>query len=127
MGWLSDREFRTLDRKLDRLLYVMEAVLEKEKGMSQAMDDLATQVAANTTVEESAVTLINGLAGQLANAGTDPAKVQALQQSLKASADDLAAGSSYVQVVPGTSGLVIAVLHDLEVQRNPKYLIAPNA
>ena len=91
MGWLSDREFRTLDRKLDRLLYVMEAVLEKEKGMSQAMDDLATQVAANTTVEESAVTLINGLAGQLANAGTDPAKVQALQQSLKASADDLAA------------------------------------
>jgi len=43
------------------------------------------------------------------------------------SADDLPAGSSYVQVVPGTSGLVIAVLHDLEVQRNPKYLIAPNA
>ena len=91
MGWLSDREFRTLDRKLDRLLQMMETVREKEEGMSQAMDDLATQVAANTSVEESAVTLIKGLAGQFADAGTDPAKLQALQASLKASADDLAA------------------------------------
>lgn len=41
-------------------------------------------------------------------------------------ADDLPAGSTYVEVVPGTSGLVTAILHDLEVQRNPKYLIAPN-
>jgi len=91
MGWLSGREFRTLDRKLDRLLQMTEAILEKENGMSQALDDLATQVTANTTVEESAVTLIKGLAAQIAAAGTDPAKLQALQASLKASADDLAA------------------------------------
>jgi len=91
MGWLSGREFRTLDRKLDRLLQMTEAILEKENGMSQALDDLATQVTANTTVEESAVTLIKGLAAQIAAAGTDPAKLQSLQASLKASADDLAA------------------------------------
>jgi chromosome segregation ATPase len=91
MGWLSGREFRTLDRKMDRLLQMTEAILEKENGMSQALDDLATQVTANTTVEESAVTLIKGLAAQIAAAGTDPAKLQALQASLKASADDLAA------------------------------------
>ena len=91
MGWLSGREFRTLDRKLDRLLQMTEAILEKENGMSQSLDDLATQVTANTTVEESAVTLIKGLAAQIAAAGTDPAKLQALQSSLKASADDLAA------------------------------------
>lgn len=42
-------------------------------------------------------------------------------------ADDLAAGSAYVEVVPGTSGIVVAILHDLEVQRNPKSLRAPNA
>lgn len=42
-------------------------------------------------------------------------------------ADDLPAGSCYVEVVPGTSGIVVAILHDLEVQRNPKYLRAPNA
>ena len=91
MGWLSGQEFRTLDRKLDRILQLVEAVQKKENCMSQALDDLATQVAANTSVEESAVTLINGLAAQLAAAGTDPAKLQSLQASLKASADDLAA------------------------------------
>lgn len=42
-------------------------------------------------------------------------------------ADDLPAGSAYVSVTPGTSGIVTAILHDLEVQRNPKYLRAPNA
>ena len=42
-------------------------------------------------------------------------------------ADDLPAGSCYVEVTPGTSGIVTAILHDLEVQRNPKYLRAPNA
>ena len=42
-------------------------------------------------------------------------------------ADDLPAGSCYVEVTPGTSGIVVAILHDLEVQRNPKSLRAPNA
>ena len=56
-----------------------------------ALDDLTAQVAQNTSVEESAVTLINGLAAQLAAAGTDPAKLASLQTSLAASAKDLAA------------------------------------
>ena len=42
-------------------------------------------------------------------------------------ADDLPAGSMYVEVSPGTSGIVTAIVHDLEVQRNPKYLRALNA
>jgi hypothetical protein len=42
-------------------------------------------------------------------------------------ADDLPAGDSYVQVVPGTSGIVTAIMHDPIVQRNPKYLRAPNS
>lgn len=49
------------------------------------------------------------------------------QVSFYVGADDLPAGSAYVEVVPGTSGIVVAILHDLEVQRNPKYLRAPNA
>lgn len=49
------------------------------------------------------------------------------QVSFYVGADDLPAGSCYVEVVPGTSGIVTAVLVDLEVQRNPKYLRAPNA
>ena len=42
-------------------------------------------------------------------------------------ADDLPAGNSYVQVAPGTSGIVTAIMHDPVVQRNPKYLRAPNS
>ena len=42
-------------------------------------------------------------------------------------ADDLPAGDMYLEVVPGTSGIVTAVLQDLVVQRNPKYLCAPNS
>lgn len=38
---------------------------------------------------------------------------------------DLPAGSPYVEVVVTGTGTVLAVLHDLEQQVNPKYLIVP--
>jgi len=56
-----------------------------------AIDDLTAQVAANKTVEGSALTLINGFAARLAAAGVDPAKLSALQTDLKTSADALTA------------------------------------
>jgi hypothetical protein len=56
-----------------------------------ALDDLTAQVAANTTAISSALALIKGFSAQLAAAGTDPAKLAALQASLKASDDALAA------------------------------------
>ncbi len=52
---------------------------------------LTAQVAQNTTVEGSAITLINGLAAQIAAAGTDPVALAALQTQLKTSSDALAA------------------------------------
>jgi hypothetical protein len=55
-----------------------------------ALDDLTAQVAANTTAISSALALIKGFSAQLAAAGTDPAKLAALQASLKASDDALA-------------------------------------
>lgn len=42
-------------------------------------------------------------------------------------ADDLPSNDGYVEVVPGTSGIVTAILGDLIVQRNPKYLRALNS
>jgi len=71
--------------------WLLKSILEKENQIMAALDDLTAQVAANTTVEASAVTLIQGLAAQLAAAGTDPAKLASLQASLKTSADSLAA------------------------------------
>jgi len=59
--------------------------------MSAAMDALTAQVAQNTSVISSALTLIQGFAAQLAAAGTDPAALAALQASLQQSDDALAA------------------------------------
>ena len=52
---------------------------------------LADKVAASDDVMVSAKKLIDGFAARLAAAGTDPAKLQALQDSLKANSDALAA------------------------------------
>jgi len=54
------------------------------------LDTLTDQVAATTTAEQSAIVLLNGLAAALAAAGTDPVKLQALQDSLKTNTDALA-------------------------------------
>lgn len=55
------------------------------------LDALTAQVAATTTVEQSAVTLIQGIAAQLSAAAGDPVAVQALADQLKAATDPLAA------------------------------------
>jgi hypothetical protein len=59
------------------------------------LDDLTAQVKQTTTVEASAVLLINGIATKLAalvaNGTVDPAAVSALSNELKSSADALSA------------------------------------
>jgi hypothetical protein len=59
--------------------------------MSKSLDDLTASVARNTSVEQSALTLIQGFSAQLAAAGTDPAKLDALKAQLDTSDDALAA------------------------------------
>ena len=75
----------------ERLGNIERLLLIEGKLIMSALDELTAQVAANTTVEQSAVTLIEGLAAKLAEAGTDPAKLAALQDSLKASSAALSA------------------------------------
>lgn len=57
----------------------------------QSLAQLAADVAQNTTVEQSAITLINGFAAQLAAAGTDPVALAALQTQLETNNTNLAA------------------------------------
>jgi molybdenum cofactor biosynthesis enzyme MoaA len=59
--------------------------------MQGSLDTLTAEVARNTTVEKSALALIKGFAQQLQDAGTDPAKLDALAASLTANDDELAA------------------------------------
>ena len=56
-----------------------------------AIDDLAAAVAAEDTVIDGAVTLLNGIPALIAAAGTDPAKLAALQADITAKTTTLAA------------------------------------
>lgn len=73
------------------ILRILHLLKKGELKMSAELDALTAQVAQNTTVETSAVTLIQGLAAQIVAAGTDPAKLTALTTSLNTSATALAA------------------------------------
>ncbi len=52
---------------------------------------ITDQVAKNTDAEKSAALLLNHLSDLIKAAGTDPAKLADLTNTLKSSADDLAA------------------------------------
>jgi hypothetical protein len=75
----------------DEIVHLLRALLAQGEKMSKELDDLTAEVAAETTVEASAVTLIQGLAAQITAAGTDPAKLAALTTQIKTSSDALAA------------------------------------
>lgn len=81
--------FNVLDRKLDAIIRNQDAILANQaqeikimSKISDAVAALTTQVEQNTAVENSAVTLIQGIAKQLsdalANAADDAAAVQAV-------------------------------------------------
>jgi hypothetical protein len=87
--------FQTLSDQIDRLrwdvLTGLSILSQKVLIMASSLDDLTGQVAKTVGVEESAITLIQGFAAQLAAAGTDPVKLDALKTQLATSQSALAA------------------------------------
>ncbi len=83
---LSQRATETLD-----------AILAQGVSMSAALDKITAEVTETKGIIQSAVTLINGLAGQIRDLKDDPAALDALADSLdsdsKALADAVAANS----------------------------------
>jgi peptidoglycan hydrolase CwlO-like protein len=78
-----------VERKLDNVLALLQTLVTQGVTMSKELDDLTAQVAANTNLEQSAVTMIQGLAAQIAAAKNDPAAIQALSDQLNTSATAL--------------------------------------
>lgn len=76
--------FRRIHFKLNQILLNQGAIMAE-------LEDLQAQVAANKTVIDSALVLINGIADRIKAAGTDPQKLADLTASLKAEDDQLAA------------------------------------
>jgi len=77
MGASTNQQLTNIEGKVDQIMADLTA--------------LTAEVERNTTVEKSALALIQGFAAQLAAAGTDPVKLQALQDQLKNNDDELAA------------------------------------
>jgi len=84
-------ELYAIHRKLDRLMFFSQLILQEEFFMGIELDNLSAQVRANTDLEQSAILLITGIAQKLKDASQDPAKVTALAAELKSSATNLAA------------------------------------
>lgn len=59
--------------------------------MAKELDTLEQEVARVTSVDESAVALLTGLAAKIEELKNDPVKLQAFADSLKTNSDSLAA------------------------------------
>jgi hypothetical protein len=77
--------------RLDLVLDKLDLVSSNQETMMAAIDDLQAAVAAEDTVIDSAITLIQGIPALIAAAGVDPAKLAALQSDITAKSSALAA------------------------------------
>lgn len=71
--------------------YLITQVRRGSKSIMADLTGLQQAVANETTIEQSAIVLLNGLSEQLKNAGTDPVALKALQDQIDASSAALAA------------------------------------
>ena len=91
-------DLHEIHKKLDammradvQILTLLKASAEKEKHMTQQLDDLTVAVEENTTLDGSIIQLVDGLAAQIAALKDDPAKLTALATSLRAKSAAIAA------------------------------------
>ena len=78
-------------RRLERIECKLNRIITEENEIMNDLTALTAQVAAQTTVETSAITLIQGLAAQIKAASGNQAAIDALTSQLQTSASALAA------------------------------------
>lgn len=78
-------------RKLDAIQLKLNLINKKENIEMADLTKLTSDVAANRSAVDSAVTLLKGLKDALDAAGTDPVALAALSASLETETSDLAA------------------------------------
>ena len=93
INWPFTPNFDTLAEQQAEMINMLSMLLKQDTKIMSALSDLQAAVAQTATVEASAVTLIQGIAAQLAAAiaANDPAALTALQTQLTTSATALAA------------------------------------
>ena len=101
----SKADYDAIMTKLDRVLANQTKPSKQEEKMMSALDDLKAQVEQNTSLEQSGIQLIQGIAKALedANNAGDNAAIQVLTQQLQSSASALSAAiAANTQVTPVT-------------------------
>jgi len=88
---IPDCRFDRIDDTLALILHKLTHIERNEYIMSQELDALTQAVADDTSVDQSAITLINGLAAKIDAAKNDPAALTALSAQLKQNSSALAA------------------------------------
>ena len=88
--FINEKDWQKLQSSINQILNIVQGLKNQGVTIMADLTALTAQVTQNTSVEESAVTLINGLAAQITAAGTDPVALAALAAQLNTSATDLA-------------------------------------
>jgi hypothetical protein len=86
-----DHQFNNLIDRLDRIIFLLQNISYKETIIMATDQDIQTAVAAQSTVADSVVTLLNGINQQLkdAIASNDPAALDAIVASITANTTKL--------------------------------------
>lgn len=77
--------------QLTEIRTLLQRLLTQGHQMQTELATLTQKVTETTTVEQSAIELLNGLSAQIAGLKTDPAALQALADQLAAKSSELAA------------------------------------
>jgi len=80
-----------IQNSLNRIEAALTAVQKQGVVVMQELDDLKAQVEETTTVEQSAIELLNGLSSQIESLKTDPTALQGLADQLRSKSGELAA------------------------------------
>lgn len=84
--------FHTDDTASD-IRNLLREINERTKRMSAELDALTAAVEENSTIDQSAITLINGIAAQLAELAANATELAGLKAAVQAKADALHASS----------------------------------
>lgn len=76
---------------LSEVLSKLSLILSQQEAQMASITELEAEVARNTTVDESAIALIEGIVARLEEAAGDQVKIDALTADLRARNDALAA------------------------------------
>lgn len=77
-------------QKIDAILAGVKALQTQGIKIMATLDDIVADVASESAVDDSIITLLNNIAQQLKDAGNDPAKLQAILDGIEANKKKIA-------------------------------------